>query len=147
MKRLYIDVSALCRPFDDQSARRVRLENDAVYLILKNVQSGRYSMVVSPVHRAEINAIDEVGMKFDLLALLERCGIVAQFILQDARSRTIELRSRRFGIADAAHIAVAEMAADVFITCDDRLLRKCRRHGVKIPAMNPAEFCSTENLR
>jgi len=38
-KRLYLDVCTLCRPFDDQNMMRIRLETDAFYLILRNIQN------------------------------------------------------------------------------------------------------------
>jgi hypothetical protein len=38
-RRVYLDVSALCRPFDDQAQMRIRLETDAVLLILSHVRS------------------------------------------------------------------------------------------------------------
>jgi len=49
--------------------------------------------------------------------------------------------------ADAAHVTLAEAIADFFITCDDRLLRKCKRERVAIIAMNPVEFTITEDLK
>ena len=45
------------------------------------------------------------------------------------------------------HVALAEATADFFITCDDRLLRKCKRERVAIIAMNPVEFTITEDLK
>ena len=87
MKTLYLDACALCRPFDDQQQPRIRLETDALLLIL-----------------------NESGM----------------------------------GIADAAHVAFAEQLADYFITCDDKLLKQCRKIDLKIPAMNPVEFIALE---
>ena len=51
-----------------------------------------------------------------------------------------------FGIADAAHVAFAEQLAELFITCDDKLLKKCKQTVLRIPAMNPLEFISQENI-
>jgi predicted nucleic acid-binding protein len=42
------------------------------------------------------------------------------------------LYSQGFGVADAAHVAFAEQLADVFIACDDKLLKKCRKASLKI---------------
>jgi hypothetical protein len=44
-------------------------------------------------------------------------------------------------------VAFAEASADVFMTCDDRLLRQCRRASVRMRAMNPIDFCLAEDLR
>jgi predicted nucleic acid-binding protein len=67
--------------------------------------------------------------------------------LQTARLRATQLHALKFGVADAAHIAFAEATADYFISCDDRLLKKCRRNNILIPALNPVEFCLKENLQ
>ena len=49
-----------------------------------------------------------------------------------------------FGIADAAHVAFAEQLAEVFITCDDKLLKRCRQTSLRIDASNPLEFIAKE---
>ena len=45
--RLYLDTSALNRPFDDLSVARVRPEADAVLLRLAEVEAGRAELVSS----------------------------------------------------------------------------------------------------
>lgn len=59
MKKIYLDVCTLCRPFDNQSLMRIRLETDAYYLILKSIQDGNCEMIVSPVHFEEVEAIED----------------------------------------------------------------------------------------
>jgi len=59
--RVYLDVSALCRPFDDQTQMRIRLETDAVQLIFSHMRSGSLVMVASPVHDVEIGAIPDLS--------------------------------------------------------------------------------------
>lgn len=53
---VYLDVCALCRPFDDQSRMRIRLETEAVNLILEHVRKGTLTMIASPAHDVEIAA-------------------------------------------------------------------------------------------
>jgi predicted nucleic acid-binding protein len=147
VKKLYLDVSTLCRPFDDQSAMRIRLETDAYYLILQNIQNGRYELVVSPVHLNEIGAIEDLHERLKVELLLEQYGVEANCDLIRARQRAQQLVALKFGVADAAHVAFAEATADCLISCDDKLLKRCRRHQVSLPAMNPVEFCMQEDLR
>lgn len=52
--RVYLDVCALCRPFDDQSFVRIRMESDAVRLILQHIREGALQLACSPVHQREI---------------------------------------------------------------------------------------------
>ena len=146
-KRLYLDICTLCRPFDDQSQMRIRLETNAYYLILQALQDARYTMVVSPVHFEEANAISDTEERREILAVLETLGTAAKCEVAATRARAEFLHSRNFGIADAAHVAFAETTADVFITCDDRLARKCRREKVGVTTVNPVEFTIAEDLK
>ena len=49
-------------------------------------------------------------------------------------------------MADAAHVAFAEVYADYFISCDDRLIKRSKRENVGVMVMTPVEFCVQENL-
>jgi hypothetical protein len=55
-KRVYLDVCALCRPFDDQSAVRIRLETVAVELIPDRARQQEIDLIFSPAHDVEIEA-------------------------------------------------------------------------------------------
>ena len=147
VKKLYLDVSTLCRPFDDQSAMRIRLETDAFYLILQHIQNGTYDLVVSPVHHKEIEAIKDLSEQLQVKSLLTQHGTLVTYDIVLTKQRAQQLAALKFGVADAAHVAFAEASADVFITCDDKLIKRCNRHNVAIPAMSPIEFCVKENLR
>jgi len=145
--RTYLDVCTLCRPYDDQSLMRIRLETDAFYLILQHIQNRRYTMIVSPVHFREVEAIEETRERVEVTALLQRYGTKPSCDLSSVRKRAEELYARRFGIAGAAHVAFAEATADTFITCDARLLRQCRRAAVRVRTISPINFCLAEDLR
>lgn len=147
MKNIYLDVCAMCRPFDDQSLMRIRLETDAFFLILRGIQNGNYDMIVSPVHQKEIDSIEDFYERIELKSLLEKYGKKQSIQLQEVRKRAEELYMLKFGVADAAHVAFAEKTSDCFITCDDKLLRKYRKINFNLSAMNPVEFCVKEDLK
>jgi predicted nucleic acid-binding protein len=126
---------------------RIRLETDACSLIRQHIQNGQYTIIVSPVHFREVAAIEETREQTEVAALLHRYGITPSCDLGSVRKRAEALQARRFGVADAAHVAFAEATADVFITSDDRLIRQCRRASVRVRAMSPINFCLTEDLR
>ena len=48
-ENLYLDVSVLNRPFDDQSQVRIRLETEAFLAILERIETGELVMVGSTV--------------------------------------------------------------------------------------------------
>ena len=129
------------------TSTRIRLESDAFYLILQHIQNGRYTMIVSPVHLREVVAIAEPRERVEVTALLRRYGTTPSCNLHAVRKRAESLHVRRVGVADAAHVVFAEATADVFITCDDRLLRQCRRISVLLRVMSPIDFCLAEDLR
>jgi hypothetical protein len=148
MKTLYLDVCTYCRPFDNQDALRIRLETEAFYLILQYIQQHHYQSVVSPVHLKEIEAINNMEERLLLKAELAKFPHPVVNDVAVIRSRAEYLYQSGFGIADAAHVAYAEVLADVFITCDDKLLKKCQKEtSLKITAMNPLQFVLSEELQ
>ena len=64
-----------------------------------------------------------------------------------ALERANELVNFGFGIADAAHVAFAELSKAAFISCDDSLIKKCLKHAVKVWCGNPVAFCEKEGLK
>jgi predicted nucleic acid-binding protein len=148
MKNIYLDVCTYCRPFDNQDALRIRLETEAFYLIMQHIQKNRYRSIISPVHIKEIDAICVIEERLMLKTLLKQFAQPLVNNLSEIRSRADYLHQLGFGIADAAHVAYAENLADFFITCDDKLLKKCKKETtLKITAMNPLEFILTEELQ
>jgi hypothetical protein len=146
-ERLYLDVCALSRPFDDQHPLRIRLETDAVNLILAHVKQGRYVLLVSPVHRREIAAIPDGYERTALQTILDQYGVPTEVDGVATRQRAEDLVAVGFGVADAAHMAFAEQSGASFISCDDKLLKKCGRFGVGIWCGNPVAYCEKEGLR
>lgn len=145
MKILYLDVCTLCRPFDDQQQLRIRMETDALYLIVRHIETGRYRAAVSPVHFYEVDAIREREERMEVGALLQRLELpLIECDKNEARAKAMVFHGAGMGIADAAHVAFAEQMADCFITCDDNLLKRCRRIDLGIVAMNPIEFVANE---
>lgn len=145
-KRIYLDVCALSRPFDDQSQMRIRLETEAVQLILSYVRSGDLVLIISPVHKAEINDIGDSIEREHLLSMLQDVGRQADHNLALVRQRAEEWAENGVGLADAAHLAFAEAATASFVTCDDRLIRQCRRLQSDVWCGNPLTFCSERDL-
>ena len=122
-------------------------ETIAVRLILKKVESGRFSMIYSPVHKIEISDISNVSERIDLLLFLEQLGVKHDIDKNSARKRAEELSRQGFGPADAAHLAFAEASKADFISCDDKLIKKCSKISIDVWAGNPVAFCNKEDLK
>ena len=63
------------------------------------------------------------------------------------RARAEELAELGFGVADAAHVAFAEQSQAQFISCDNRLIKKCLAHKVGTWCGNLVAFCEKERLK
>jgi predicted nucleic acid-binding protein len=148
IKTIYLDVCALSRPFDEQDYLRIRLETEAVNLILSKVRESYYRLLVSSAHVKEIEAIPDVFERIELQTLLDKLGEPAKVDLIKTRIRAEELVDLGFGVADAAHVTFAEQAGYSFImSCDDKLVKKCLNHKINVWCGNPVTFCEMEDLR
>ena len=130
--KVYLDVSCLNRPFDDQGQTRIRLEAEAVTLILECIDAGRWRQVSSQMAEIEIAAICEAERRRRVTALLparkDRTRLSPGIF-----TRAAELERLGFKPADALHLAAAEaLETDVFLSCDDRLCRRAHRSRRKL---------------
>ncbi len=126
---------------------RIRLETEAVNLILSKVKAGSYKLLVSKVHIKEIDAIMDPIERTELQMVLSKWGERIMVDMTKTRTRAEYLANSGFGVADAAHVAFAEQVEAPFISCDDRLLKKCLNNKIRIWCGNPVAFCEKEKLK
>jgi len=117
----------LNRPFDDQSQNRIRLESEAVLIIMNRMYTGEWEWIGSEVLVAELEKTPDIEKRNYLTQL--SAGVQTNVTLTEADIiRTDELENLGFKSFDAMHIACSESAnADVFLTTDDKLLKKSRK--------------------
>lgn len=147
VKRVYLDVCALNRPLDDQSQIRIRLETDAVALILGHVRARMLQLTISPVHYREASANPDLARREHVLTLLKEIGTEVTTDLAIVRERAERLLQQGLGAADAAHVAFAEATGSDFVSVDDRLLRQLRRVDCRVWFGTPTAYCDKEDLR
>ena len=140
--RIYLDVCALNRPFDDHTQDRVRLESEAVLTILSRTQSENWTLLTSEVVGIEVSKIpdDDRRQKVTILTSLSGSNIVVD---EATEKRALELERLSFKSFDALHIACAERGrADVLLTTDDDLLRKASQNtsAVRVKLENPVRW-------
>jgi len=133
--KIYLDVCCLNRPFDDQSNLRVHLESEAVKTILSLCEQTQWQLLSSEVIEFEIaNTIDE-----DKRTQLQQMTAMATLIpplTTEVLARAQFLETAGLTVFDAMHLACAETHADIFLTVDDKFLKKARsltRLGVNNP--------------
>ena len=147
MPRIYLDVCCLNRPFDDQTQVRIRLEAEAVLLIVAQCELGQWEWVTSKVVDVEIERAPdpERRRRVQFLAAYAHHSVI---VGQAEIERALHLESRGISAYDALHIACAESAhADVLLTTDDRLLRKCMAMAdrLRVQVRNPLAWLEEVN--
>ncbi|MDA1050725.1 MAG: PIN domain-containing protein [Planctomycetota bacterium] len=140
--KIYLDVSRLNRPFDDQNQSRIRVETTAVTLIFERVDAGLWQQVSSEMAVIEIDAISDTDRRNRVRMLLPESTSIMK--LNKATFDRAEVLGRiGFRPADAVHVAAAERAkADVLLSCDDRLCRlaKRRKNDLQVQVANPVDW-------
>ena len=140
--RVYLDLCALKRLFDERRQDRVRLEAEAVALILERVDRGELEFCTSDALEEENLLNPDPVRRARAADLLARCrrriGITSKITETAAR-----LQDLGFGGYDAMHLACAIQAGvDALVTTDDRLVRLAARHAavVSIRVVNPVDL-------
>jgi predicted nucleic acid-binding protein len=140
--KIYMDVCCLNRPLDDSLQDRIRLEAEAILLIYRKCRIGEWQLVNSEIIELEIAQTKDIQRRSQLQLAIE----IAQekLLLNDmVKQRVIELTQIGFKSFDAAHIASAEDGSiDVFLTTDDRLLKRANRCSdqLKVKVSNPVTW-------
>lgn len=127
--RVYLDICALKRPFDDQRQLRVREEALAVAALISRAEAGELVLVRSPAHLVENDANPREDRR--LAASLWIDGADIDVALDpEVEERARELSALAFDPLDALHLSFAERA-DVrwFVTCDDKVLKLAARYA------------------
>lgn len=142
MSRIYLDVCCFNRPFDDQSQSRIRVEAEAVLAILERCETGEWELIISEMVETEVAQIadQERRQRIEGALLMARSQIMVN---ETVESRSGELQNLGFQGFDAIHLACSETAqVDVFLSTDDRLLRRAARYhnSLTVVVDNPATW-------
>ena len=147
---LYFDTNVLCRPFDDQTVRRIRRETEALERILERIEAKEAAFIsseillfelqriISPAKRAKVSIY--FGLHQGYHAITSQTLAVANEII-----RNFKLAPR-----DALHAASAALGnAQYFLSCDDGITRRFKTRPLSVnigtehrtlAVMNPAAF-------
>ena len=139
--RIYLDACCLNRPFDDQTQPRIALETQAILTILSQCESG-WKLITSAALVEELDQTPDLerlkNVKM-ILAIAKIKVISSQFI----EGRSTEIQKLGFSGYDATHIASAERSqADIFLTTDDRLIKKAQYNAqlIHVDIDNPVQW-------
>jgi predicted nucleic acid-binding protein len=142
MNRIYFDNCCLNRLFDDQSQDRVRLEAEAVALVLLSIQGRSAMWIGGDVLDWEVLRTQDSDRRSKLVLLLD--AVHERILLSPSITRRAgQLTEFGFKGQDALHLASAEAGhADVLLTTDDDLEKKAKkaRRALRVRVLNPSEW-------
>lgn len=136
---IYADICCLNRPLDDLQQSRIKLEAEAMMFILEQCREQKWTLINSDAIQFEIAKNSDNFKKEQLEAIIS----IATHYLNT--NDTIELLASElvkvgFKLYDALHLAFAQIyQLDVFLTTDDRLLKKAQKYPdmITIKIENP----------
>lgn len=125
--RIYLDLCCFNRPYDDQTQARIRLETEAKILLQQKIKDAECELVWSAALDFECskNPFDERRHAILQWRKLAICNVMSDTEVAD---KAEELVHQGLGVYDAFHAASALAGkADLFVTTDDRLLKRLRK--------------------
>ncbi len=126
--KIYLDACCLNRPFDDQRQARVRLEAEAISLILQKLHQHEWEWIGSDVLAYELGQTEDIERKERLLFLAGQSHQVVE-MTEKILTRADKLEASGFDSYDAIHLASADQAkVDVFLTTDDNMQKIANRN-------------------
>ena len=144
--KIYLDVCCLNRPFDDQTQNRIRLEAEAILLILARTQVGDWAWISSEVVIDEIKQTPDPKRRERVSQLLTHANH-SHILTDDDIVRANVLTNLGFDSMDALHLACAESSQSTFfLTTDDKLLRRAIRlqKQLNVAVDNPLNWLVTQ---
>lgn len=138
--KIYMDMCALKRPFDDQTKSRIWLEAQAVIRILDAFHNGVCEILGSQALVLE-NKQNPDPVRRNRVSTVLSTFRVTFSIDENVFTRAETLRELGLRSMDALHLAGAESAGvQCFVTCDDDVLKKGKNAKLKMKIMDPMEF-------
>ncbi|WP_295457937.1 PIN domain-containing protein [uncultured Thiodictyon sp.] len=139
--RIYLDVCAFNRPFDDQKHIRVRLEAEAKLYVQGKIKAGEVELVWSYILDLEN---DQNPFREKRLAIEEWRKYSIAYITESDEIIDKANEFVRIGLKpkDALHVSSAIAGeAKYFMTTDDKLLKKIAAES-QIVAINPISLAA-----
>lgn len=140
--KIYLDACCLNRPFDDQDQHRIRLESEAILIIIDTIYRDKWEWIGSETLIVELENTPDIDKRNHLKELASNIHTIVN--LNDREmSRAEELQRLGFKAYDAMHIACSETAnVDIFLTTDDKLLKMANRERerLNIKVANPINW-------
>lgn len=142
--KIYLDVCCLCRPFDDQTTSRIRLEATAVQEIIRRCSTGELLLVTSEAVTEELSLIPDIRKRLRV-EKIEYLALERIFIDENIILRMQEIIAMGGDAMDSLHIACAERSGAVMLTTDDGQITFFKSHqNIQVRIENPVIWLREE---
>ena len=145
MELIYLDYNCFQRGFDDPEQIRIQIEALACQEIFTRAEQGECQLVWSFMHEDETILCPFPERKYEAMRLSTLCQVRVgpeEEIRELAKSFQ---RRAKLSAKDALHLACAVYAeAEMFLTCDDQLLKRAKKLKLEIARMNPVDYVRQE---
>lgn len=144
MIRVYVDICALKRPWDNQTQVRVARETEAVARLMAAWQRGAVEILRSSAHDLENSFNTNESRARAVAETMAKAGpavVTPRSVIERAEALAV----LGLGVYDALHLAWAEfLRADVLVTTDDRFRRRAASRAVasSVRTIGPVELLS-----
>jgi predicted nucleic acid-binding protein len=148
MDLMYLNYNCFQRGFDDPRQIRIRMEALACQEIFLRAERNEIQLVWSFMHEDENILCPFSERKLEVLRLATLCKIKVgpKEVLYDLAKSFQE--KGRFSAKDAIHLACARYAkARLFITCDNKLIKKVRSSKIEVTTLNPVDYIRQEAMK
>jgi len=149
VERVYLDTNVYCRPFDNQSDRRIQAESNAFIEIADAALRSKMVIVSSDYVKFEIEKIVDPLKGKDVRGFERTLASV-----NVASTKRIIALARRFSVEcdlnplDALHVSSACLGkVNWFLTCDNEILQNSRciekfatEKGYRLKVRNPVNY-------
>lgn len=140
--RIYLDVCCYNRPFDDQLETRVRLEAEAILIIVNRAIFGEWIIIGSSFVDYEISLMTNYEKREKVLNVYSKIAEKKPLTV-DIENFAKKLTTITFKPLDAFHVASAELSgANYFITTDMQIIKKYKGNQSLFESIciNPISF-------
>jgi hypothetical protein len=140
--RVYADICALKRPWDDQGQARIARETEAMAEIMAAWRGGWIELIRSSAHDLEYSFNTDEDRAHAIRETLARAN-APMAMPGSVERRAEELAEAGFRGLDALHLAWAEfLGADVLVTTDDRFRKRALTRAVasSVRTIGPVEL-------
>ena len=138
---IYLDTCSLCRPFDDQSKLRIKIETEAVQFIFEQIKKKKVKWIASEVLEFEINQINNLEKRIKILSFLKFANSKIKYS-DKIEEKALQIEKKGFNLLDALHISCSiSSSAKYFITTDYEILKLAKRYksDFSIQFVNPLD--------